>query len=382
MKKSLALLLASAGFAAVTVAQSPVPPIAGDLAVSELMFNPGPDLCVTDNNGEYFELTNISTKVLDLNGIFVQDYVTSTPTFFQVLPSVATLPPLYPGQRFLFARTAAAATNGGLTNVDYPYQVLVNPAPVDFSQVGVGSMNLGNGNTGDGIRISVGGPLDLPVPAGYVQGTEIARATVCVTSAPFTSSGSGQAAERIDLFAPMEFTPGSPLVNSPNLAVSTTSNLMPCGTNSFFGTPRLPNSVDNSSWPTNVNYDSLTYANTGTLRFTSPVSVGVGSATFKVDGGASLAGLPYNIGFSDDVPGEYPIELFLPGNPGSIVIDLPSSGWINNYASFDGTGKHSNAIPVPANPLLIGLSFQLQWLAVDTNVTIVCSNGVRVTVTN
>ena len=87
------------------------------------MFNPGPDACVTDNNGEYFEVTNISTHVLDLNGMFVQDFITSDNTFFQILPSVATLPPLYPGQRFLFCRKGSAdsAINGGLTNVDYGY---------------------------------------------------------------------------------------------------------------------------------------------------------------------------------------------------------------------------------------------------------------------
>ena len=90
-------------------------------------------------------------------------------------------------------------------------------------------MNLGNSSTGDGIRLSVGGPLVVPSPNpnGYVAGTLVEIATVVVTSAPFTSSGSGQAAERIDLFQPMQFT-GS--VNSSNLALSTVVHAMPCGT--------------------------------------------------------------------------------------------------------------------------------------------------------
>jgi hypothetical protein len=373
--------LAALGLAQPLLAQStPVPPVAGDLAVSELMFNPGPDACVTDNNGEYFEVTNISTHVLDLNGMFVQDFITSDNTFFQILPSVATLPPLYPGQRFLFCRKGSAdsAINGGLTNVDYGYAASTSTPPADRSQVGSAQMNLGNSSTGDGIRLSVGGPLVVPSPNpnGYVAGTLVEIATVVVTSAPFTSSGSGQAAERIDLFQPMQFT-GS--VNSSNLALSTVVHAMPCGTSTFVGTPREANSVDNTSWPSNTNYDSVSFPNSGTLKFTSPVSVGAGVATFKVTGGPTLAGLPYYLGYAGDTLFEISIDTFLPGNPGSIVIDLNTAVYVAGF-SFDGSSANSSSIAIPNNPLLVGAQFDLQWLALDPTLLIILSNGVRITI--
>lgn len=384
MKANSALfLVAPLAFAAAASSQTPVPPGIGDIAVSEIMHNPAPDACVTDNNGEYFEITNISSKALDLNGIFIQDGYTPTGVFFRTTSTVATLPPLYPGQKFLFCRSANSLVNGGLTSVDYAYTS--SPANSDNSTVSTTAMNLNNGSEGDGIHITVGGPFTVPTPNpnGYVAGTLIESITYRGNIAPYTSNGPGEAGERKDLFAPMVATGTPPTANSSNLAVSTTVQIATgtgCSGNTYVGTPRERNSTDITQWPMNVNYDSLTDPNSGTLNFTLPVSVGAGVATFDVDGGAGLALQPYYLGYSDDNPGNYPMSLFFPGCPGSIVIDILTSDYLFGYA-FDASGKDSSSVTVPANPLLIGLKFQLQWLAVDGITPIVLSNGVRVTVT-
>jgi hypothetical protein len=370
--------LAPLGMASLAVAQTPVPPVAGDIAISEIMNNPAPDACVTDNNGEWFEITNISIKTLDMNGIFIQDGITPGATFFRTTSTVATLAPLYPGQKLLFCRTNDANVNGGLTNVDYFYTS--SPANADNSTVGTTSMNLNNGQ--DGLHVTVGGPFTVPAvnPNNYVAGTLIESVGYNSSVTPYTSSGAGQAGERIDLFQPM-VTSGT--ANSANLAISTAlqnASGVGCVNNTYLGTPRATNSVDTTNWPTNVPYDSGTYPNSGSLKFTLPLSVGAGSATFTVNGGAGLASLPYYLGYSEDIPGEYPIELFIPGNPGSIVIDLVTSAYLSGYA-FDGTGAGSASVAIPANPILVGLKFQLQWLAVDGVTPIVLSNGVRATIT-
>jgi hypothetical protein len=371
--------------ASVAAAQSV--PAPGDLAVSEIVFNPGPDACVTDNNGEYFELTNISTKVLDLNGLFFQDATITagvaapTGVFFRIVNPGPVL--LYPGQKYLLCRSANSAVNGGLTNVDYEYTAATVPA--DNSKVGTTSMNLNNRSTGDGIFITVGGPAIVPTPNpnGYVAGTIIESVSYCATSAPFTSSGNAQGAERKDLFSPMVVAPASsPLANSSNLAVSTATKVS-CVGNTYVGTPRERNSTDITNWPTNTNYDSVNFPNSGALKAVLPLSIGAGIAEFTADGGALAANGIISFGYADSLNGaaEWPISLFLPGNPGSIVIDLPSAGYDNSYV-FDGSGKADFTYPLPPNPLFIGMTLEVQWVSVDANITVICSNGVRVQILN
>lgn len=366
-----------------TVSAAQVTPAAGDLAVSEIMFNPGPDACVTDNNGEYFEITNISCKVLDLNNnVFFQDatitagVVNPTGVFFHCTSTVATLPPLYPGQRFLFCRTNNSALNGGLTSVDYAFTS--SPANADNSTVGTTSMNLNNGSTGDGIVITVGGPAIVPTPNpnGYVAGTVIETVSYFATAAPFTGGGTGQAAERKDLFAPMNI---AGTANSANLALSTTVNTS-CVGNTFVGTPRLRNSVDTSVWTVNTSYDSVFFPNTGTLSALGPVSVGAGSVDFLAGNGPALQTLYF--GYADNAGGtaETPLSLLIPGNLGSIVIDIFTAAYLDTY-TFDGAGGGVVNVGVPNNPLIIGLLFETQWLGLDPNTfTLIGSNGVRVTV--
>lgn len=384
------LLFITLTFGALTAAASAqVAPSAGDIAISEIMPNPGPDACVTDNNGEYFEVTNISKLILTLDGVFIQDAtintttpsVTPTGVFFKIKASIAPNPAkitnFYPGQKLLFCRKANSGVNGNLANVDYEYAAAAG-APADNSQIASTGMNFNNGS--DGIFVTVGGPAVVPTPNpnGYVAGTIVEQISYNTSATPFTSSGAGQAGERKDLFSPMQivFTGASApfgVANSSNLALSTKVNTS-CTGNTFVGTPGLRNATDTTSWPTNANYDSVNYPNTGAMKALGPISVGAGSIDFSV---AGPAGEALFFGYADDTNGasEFPLSLIFPGNPGSIVIDLFTAGYLDGY-SFDGSGLIN--VGVPANPLIIGLKFELQWLAFDSvNGVLVASNGVR-----
>jgi hypothetical protein len=370
-----AVVLALASFAN---AQTPVPPVAGDIAVTEIMFNPGPDACVPDINGEYFEIMNISNNLLDLNGIYIEDRNTTTglPSGFgfQVLASVATLPPLYPGQRFVFARDTGAPF-GLIPNVVYDYAVVTGPAPLDKSQVSSTGMMINNTGV-DGLFIATGAFASL-------GGTVIEAVSYNSSAAPLLSNV-GVSVERIDIFAPWAVSGVGNDNNNCAQPLLTATYGNPDGimcTGMQRGTPGAVNSVDTTGlWPRHQVYDSVLFPNIGTITCVGPVSINAGSATFNVtDGGNGLNGLPYYLGYSDDVPGEYPIALFIPGNPGSFVIDLVSSAYLP-AALFDGAGAGTSVVAVPPNPLLIGVKFQLQWIAVGTSPVIVLSHGLRITV--
>ncbi|MBI3817057.1 MAG: hypothetical protein HY286_00070 [Planctomycetes bacterium] len=377
--KSLAFSTLAIGIFAFA-ANAQVAPAPGDLVVSEVMPNPGPDACVTDNNGEYFEITNISCKILDLGSLFITD-VTPGTTFFRVMPGA--LPAMYPGQKYLFIRNGNTSLNGNISNYNYVYAD-VTLTPADNSKVVSTTLNMGNSAGGDGIQLSVGGPLVLPSPNpnGYVLGTLLDKVQYDVTKAPFTSSGSGLAGERKDLFAPTQLVGTA---NSSNLAVSTTVNTS-CTGNTYNGTPGLRNSTDTTTWSAvNTNYDSVNYPNTGVLKALGPISVGAGSIDFAASNGP--VGQTLYFGYAGSLGGaaEYPLSLLIPGNPGSIIIDLFTASYITadpctaTPYQFDPiTGATNFNVCVPADPTLPGELFELQWLALDPNTfTLICSNGVR-----
>ncbi|MBI3817055.1 MAG: lamin tail domain-containing protein [Planctomycetes bacterium] len=367
-------IFSSLAFGFITfAANAQVAPAPGDLVVSEVMPNPGPDACVTDANGEYFELTNISCKVLDLGNLFVTD-VTPGTTFFRILPGA--LPSLYPGQKYLFIRNGNTALNGNIANYNYAYADVAT-APADNSKVASASgILMGNSSGGDGLQIAIGGPLVLPSPNpnGYVLGTLLDKVQYDVTKTPFTSSGSGQAGERKDLFSPMQL---AGTANSANLALSTTVNTS-CVGNTYVGTPGMRNSTDTSAWSiVNTTYDSVNYPNTGVLKALGPVSVGAGSIDFSAASGP--AGQTLYFGYANDVGGtaEYSLGLLIPGNAGSINIDIFTASYLE-YA-FDGSGGSLFNVLVPNNPILVGQLFELQWLGLDPGTfTLIGSNGVRV----
>ncbi|HKE01912.1 MAG TPA: lamin tail domain-containing protein [Planctomycetota bacterium] len=358
-----------------------VAPSAGDLVVSEVMINPGPDACVTDNNGEYFAITNISNKVLNLDGIFIQDTVPPGATFFRVNASVSLLPitSVYPGQEVVFARNGDSSMNGNLPNVAYAYTQPA-PLPTDNSKIGTASMNFSNSAV-DAVNISLGGPMVVPTPNpnGYVQGTLIDAATFDITKAPFTGSGTGQALERIDLFQPMQL---NGTANSSNLAISTTVNVAcPAGPNTYLGTPGTRNSVDASIWPSafQSSYMDTLAENTGLLRLALPATVAGSSVTFHSTAGR--AGTAYTLGFAVSAS-EFPFSLIFPGNPGAILLDLGSSQFLLGASlTFDGSGNDDEFVVVPSVPAFVGAVVPFQWLAFDGIAgQLVASNGLNVTI--
>lgn len=84
----------------------------GELLISEVMANPA---AVSDGNGEWFEIANITSLSLDLNGLQLQDAGSNTHI-------VANDGPLWiaPGEYFVFGRSGNLDSNGGYT-ADYVY---------------------------------------------------------------------------------------------------------------------------------------------------------------------------------------------------------------------------------------------------------------------
>jgi hypothetical protein len=85
-----------------------VPPAPGDLLVTEILFN-GPA------GRQWFEVHNLSSKLLDLSGMMVE---TVGGAAFTVSSSSAWV--LQPGEYFVFGFDADPATNGGVA-IDYAY---------------------------------------------------------------------------------------------------------------------------------------------------------------------------------------------------------------------------------------------------------------------
>ncbi len=80
-------------------------PIAGDLVITELMIDPS----ISEPAGEWFEIKNVSTKNLDLNGLTVIGG-TATEKF-----TVGKSVPCAPGAILVFAASADPKANGGIT---------------------------------------------------------------------------------------------------------------------------------------------------------------------------------------------------------------------------------------------------------------------------
>ncbi len=92
------------------------PPAPGDLVITELMINPS---SIQDQDGEWFEVANVSDRVIDLLGLVVEDADANS---FAV--TADTHVTVGPGEFFVFGPNADAATNGGVA-VDYEYTGLM-----------------------------------------------------------------------------------------------------------------------------------------------------------------------------------------------------------------------------------------------------------------
>ncbi len=116
------------------------PSSAGDLVITEIMFDP---TVVADSDGEWFEIRNATSSSLNLQGLVIRDAGTDS---IQVTASLVVAA----GSHVVLGRNATLASNGG--------------APVDFAYAG---MSLAN--TSDEIRLYVGATLidGVAYGAGY-----------------------------------------------------------------------------------------------------------------------------------------------------------------------------------------------------------------------
>lgn len=348
---------------------TPVPPNPGDVCISEIFFN---DLCVDDNFGEWFEVTNISGKVIDMNGLYFQDGATpgvNGDRYFQVLPSIATLPPMYPGQRFVFARSNDSTKNNGIPQVDYWYVSTTVFTPLDRSQVATGQMNMGNSNT-DGMHISIGAP-------SFLGGTTIDSATYCPSAVPCLPISDGISFERINLYQSLDATTTT---NSTNMAACLPGGIWGNCFPQELGTPGTPNTTDATpEWNAYIPFNDTLNQNTGLIRSTTLLSSSAGQVTFKMSQGvpSTFYTLGYAEGFS-----EIPLSFIVPGNPGAILLDLNTAvyafdGGDPNYF-FDANGDATLTVTFVPNANLLGTVFHLQWLSYDFSNTFpwVASNGI------
>ncbi|MFO0744999.1 MAG: lamin tail domain-containing protein [Myxococcota bacterium] len=146
----------------------------GDLVISEVMGNPN---AVDDAVGEWFEVSNIAAVAVNLNGLKLQDTSTTSTT-------VATDVIVPPGGAALFVRTAASATNGGLT-ADATFGFSLNNSGGDAITITRGADVIDKvdfGPAGLNLAFPTGASLQLSpnrfsadaddVPASWCVGTE------------------------------------------------------------------------------------------------------------------------------------------------------------------------------------------------------------------
>jgi len=86
---------------------------AGDLVITEIMNNPDQ---VFDDAGEWFELYNVSTKTLDLQGLVIAHHYNDPTKLHVIADSVM----LAPGDFAVLGNNGDSLTNGGVI-VDYAY---------------------------------------------------------------------------------------------------------------------------------------------------------------------------------------------------------------------------------------------------------------------
>jgi hypothetical protein len=107
-----------------------VPPVAGDVIITEFMANPD---AVSDTQGEWFEV--YFAQDADLNGLQLGD--TGNPAAATV--TSADCIPVTAGTYVVFARNADSATNGGLTDVALAFSFTLSNSAADSISVGYNS---------------------------------------------------------------------------------------------------------------------------------------------------------------------------------------------------------------------------------------------------
>lgn len=112
----------------------PGPPLPGQVAITELMPNP---TAVTDDDGEWIELTNVGTEPVDLEGCVLYDGASDEDVVNTGAPVVVA-----PGGTVVLAKVADPTINGGLPGVAYAFGT-------SYSLV----------NTGDEVRLECAGAV-------------------------------------------------------------------------------------------------------------------------------------------------------------------------------------------------------------------------------
>lgn len=347
-----AVFLAACFSSPVLAAPAPqaVTPVPGDLAISEVLFDSAS--AVDDNDGEWFEVTNVSMKALDLGGLYVQDLETpgsATAPYFQI--PAGALPALYPGASFVFARNGSALANGGITAVHYEYSVATGvPVPADKSKVSHTGMAFSNSSI-DAVFLTTGAPANL---GGFV----IESITYDPTTAPLTSHN-GIAFERANLYAPWQAT---------NLTASAAT----FGSAAQKGTPGSTNSNDTTLYSTWSKYFPVApgAGDVGALTAVGAASIQGGAARLRLSGGPPFA--QYAVGYAL-APAQVPFS------NGTLLLELGSALFIAVPSlSFDAGGQAG--LDVPLGAALIGAQAHLQWFSFDPAAGFVLSNGLSVDV--
>ena len=91
------------------------PETVANIVISEIMPNPS---AVSDGNGEWFEVFNADSIIIDLNSWVIKDNDSDSPNYNTI--SVATSLNIEPGEYLVLGNNADSTTNGGLF-VDYEY---------------------------------------------------------------------------------------------------------------------------------------------------------------------------------------------------------------------------------------------------------------------
>lgn len=329
----------------------PKMPVPGDIAISEVMINPAAP--VDDNYGEYFEVTNISSKVLDLSNLYFQDQqAAGSASAPHVRIPAGALPPLYPGKSFVFARSADPALNGAIPKVDYAYAVPVgSPVPADKSKVSSTGMAFSN-STVDMLAITMDAPFNM---GGFV----IEMVTFDPTKAPMNVNN-GIGFERGNLMN--GWVTG-------NISASTGT----FGTPAQSGTPGSFNSNDTTLHPSYYVYTPVnpTPFDTGVLKAQGAASVHGGTATLLLSKGA-----PFQL-FAMAVSPESAAYEFVGG---TVLVDfLQAEFWAIDSYLFDANGNATLIVGVPA--ALLGSSVHLQWYCYNPGSgEFIFSNGLSVDV--
>lgn len=343
-----------------------VPPSAGEIAVSEILFNPGPDACAVDTAAEWFEVTNVACKVLDLNGVSFEDRnpTTGLPSGvgFTVKASVSTLPPLFPGQAFVFARTAAA---GLPLAAHYVYASAAPTPPPDGSQVGSDAMVFGNSGV-DGLFVSVGG-------LASAGGTVIEAVTYNGSADPLAAN-IGVSAERVSLTAPWAVS--GPTSTNHNVAQPPPGASFGSCLPAQRGSPFTLNGSDATLFPNYALYFDALVANTGLMLPKGCASITLGLAVSQLAGGAP--GEIFALGFAPS-PSDLPIALILGFGSGSFLVDLSSAEFLLMPNPFTAFGHGFLALPIPPVPSLAGATVYLQWFTLGGALQFRFSNGVAMT---